>query len=230
MLQTNNLTGDQRTLLASLLKQLTQPEETEAPAEAAKPPKKKRRAGPETIKYFTQDEIRRFFAEVKSERDQAIFQLAYRRGLRATELGNLQFADVDWKAERIQLDRLKGSASGQFHLCSSEVRALKKWRRIRGDEPGPLFPTRQKRGNGKGITQQRLNQLVKEYGAAAGLPPEKCHTHVMKHSCATHLLERGESIEDVQDHLGHRNIQNTLKYAVFTNQRRSARDKRLRDW
>ena len=70
---------------------------------------------------------------------------------------------------------------------------------------------------------------MKRYGAAAGLPPELCHTHTMKHSCATHLLNMGLQIEDVQDHLGHRNIQSTLEYAKYSSQRRAAKDGRLRD-
>ena len=74
------------------------------------------------------------------------------------------------------------------------------------------------------------DKLVKQFGPLAGIPPEKCHVHCLKHSCGTHLLARGESLEDVQDHLGHRSIQSTQEYAKFTSPRRQARDKRLRDW
>jgi integrase len=222
MLKTKGLSAAQKKALAALLEQVTEPD-------APKPKRPPRRRG-ETVKYLTEDELGRLFAVIESERDTAIFRLAYHRGLRATEISNLQLSDVDWKADRIRIDRLKGSASGQFHLCASEVRALRKWRRIRGDEPGALFPGRQRRADGKGVTQQRLDQLMKRYGALAGLPPEKCHMHTLKHTCGTHLLQRGESIEDVQDHLGHANVQNTLIYAKFTNQRRAARDRRLRDW
>ena len=71
---------------------------------------------------------------------------------------------------------------------------------------------------------------MKHYGELAGIPAEKRHMHTLKHTCGTHLLQRGESIEDVQDHLGHANVQNTLIYAKFTNQRRAERDRRLRYW
>jgi site-specific recombinase XerD len=89
-----------------------------------------------------------------------------------------------------------------------------------------LFPSR----NRARISRQRLDELMKKYCAAAGIPPEKAHMHALKHSCGTHLMDRGESIEDVQDHLGHRNVQSTLIYAKFTNRRRQERDERLRGW
>jgi len=183
------------------------------------------RAKPEK-KHLTRDELDRFFAAISNPRDKAIFRVAYHRGLRASEIQSLRFEDLRLREDRIEFARKKGSTGGLYHLCASELKALKAWLRIRGTEPGPLFLTREK----KGISQQMLDVLMKRYGAAAAIPREKCHVHALKHSCATHLLERGESIEDVQDHLGHRNIQNTLIYAAFTNQRRQARDKRLRDW
>ena len=188
--------------------------------------KARKRRAQEKDKHLTQEEITRLFSVITSPRDAAIFRLAYHRGLRASEVGRLQLSDVRLKDDRIQFERLKGSNGGLYHLCASELKALRAWLRVRGNEPGPLFPSRE----GRGISQQMLDVLMKRYGAAAGIPADKRHMHVLKHSCATHLLERGESIEDVQDHLGHRNIQNTQIYARFTNNRRQARDKRLRDW
>lgn len=192
----------------------------------APPRKARKRPALAKEKHLTQDELVRFFAAIKSPRDTAIFRLAYHRGLRAGEIGRIQLEDLRLKDDRLEFERLKGSNGGLYHLCASELKALKAWLRVRGHEPGPLFPSRR----GKGISQQMLDVLMKKYGALAGIPAEKRHCHVLKHSCATHLLERGESIEDVQDHLGHRNIANTQIYARFTNSRRQARDKRLRDW
>lgn len=192
----------------------------------AAPKKGKRARKAETIKYLTQEELARFFGVIKDPRDQAIFRLAYHRGLRASEIGKLQLLDLRLREDRIQFSRAKGSTGGLYHLCASELKALRAWLRVRGHEPGPLFPSRR----GTGISQQMLDVLMKRYGELAEIPAEKRHTHALKHSCGTHLLERGESIEDVQDHLGHRNIQNTLVYARFTNSRRQQRDKRLRDW
>lgn len=185
-----------------------------------------RRRRAETVKYWTAEQLERFFKVVINPMHRAMFLVAFHRGLRATETRNLQLADVRLKDERIQINRLKGSASGEFHLCASEIRAIRAWLRVRGTEAGPLFRTR----NGTGMSQQMQDRLMKRYGALAGIPRELCHTHTLKHTCGTQLLERGESLEDVQDHLGHRSIASTQEYARFTSPRRQARDKRLRDW
>ncbi|MDD5199211.1 MAG: tyrosine-type recombinase/integrase [Terrimicrobiaceae bacterium] len=189
-----------------------------------KKPRKARRQ--ETVKYLSEDQLEKFFSVIKDPRDLAMFRVIYHRGLRAREVGALQLADWSIARDRMRFRRLKGSNGGEYHLTSREVRCLKAWLRVRGSEPGPLFPSRL----GKGISQQMLDVLMKKYGGLAGLPADLCHTHVLKHSCGTHLLNRGESIEDVQDHLGHSNIQNTLVYAKYSVKRRAVKDQRLRNW
>lgn len=213
----STLSPIEQTQLAALLGKL----QPTTPAPKQRKPRK-----PETIKYLSEKQLEAFFRVIESPRDRAIFRIAYHRGLRASEIGSLELADWNQRDDRLTVKRLKGSAGGEYHLCKSEVQALKSWLRVRGSEPGALFPSRR----GKGISQQMLDVLMKRYGQAAGLPRELCHTHSLKHSCGTHLLNRGEPLEDVQDHLGHRSIKSTQVYAQFTNQRRHARDKRLRDW
>jgi integrase len=222
MLDLQTLSASDHAALTQLLMKLKPGEES---AVAAKP-KKRAKSRTKSIKYFTKEETDRFFKVIDSPRDRAIFRVMYLRGLRASEVGMIQLADWNISRDRIVFERLKGSNGGEYHLFSSEVRALKAWLRVRGSDPGPLFPSRL----GKGISRKMLHVLVRNYGAKAGLPTEKCHCHAFKHSVATHMLDKGESLEDVQDQLGHVNIQSTLVYAKFTNVRRQARDKRLRDW
>jgi integrase len=220
----NDLSADQKGILAGLLAQLT----GEAPVVDDAPPAKKSQKArkPDTVKYWTEEEWQRFLAIVPSPMYKAAFVVAYHRGLRATETRNLMLSDLRLKDDRLQINRLKGSASGEFHITSIESRVVKAYLKIRGNEPGPLFRTRV----GTGPSQQMQDRLVKRYGKLAGIAPEKCHVHCLKHSCATHLLARGESLEDVQDHLGHRSIKSTEIYAKFTSARRQERDKRLRNW
>src|SRR5437016_7246267 len=66
--------------------------------------------------------------------------LAYRAGLRASEVGLLQLRDYDPKADRIFIHRLKGSNSGHHHLVREEARALRPWLKVRGSFPGPDLP------------------------------------------------------------------------------------------
>lgn len=218
MTNLNALGAAEQATLAALLQKISVVPE-------GKPEKKphKRRT---QIKYFTEPEVNALFRAIDSTRDHAIFRIAYHRGLRASEVGALDFADWDARDERLNVKRKKGSKSGEYHVTLPEVRALRAWVKERGTEPGPLFPSRQ----GKGISQQMLDILIKRYGRKAGLPAEKCHMHSLKHSIATHLINRGMGIDDVQDHIGHRNIENTKIYTDFGDKRRFERDKRLRDW
>jgi site-specific recombinase XerD len=87
------------------------------------PKRSPRRA--ETIKFLTPDETRRLFSVIRSRRDRALFLVAYRRGLRASEVGLLETADLDMKNLRAMFHRLKGSLSGQHPLQSDEAKALK---------------------------------------------------------------------------------------------------------
>ena len=135
---------------------------------------------------------------------------------RASEIGMLDLRDYDGKADRIFIHRLKGSHSGHHHLMREEGRALRAWLKVRGSFPGPIFLSRLKRP----IDRSTLHVLMKKYGAAAGIPEDLRHFHVLKHSCATHLLSKGFGVERVQDWIGHANIQSTMEYAKVTNARR----------
>src|ERR1700687_3624270 len=95
--------------------------------------------------YLTEEEIVRFFAAIGSAKDvrsQAIFHVIYYRGLRASEIGKFRLEDYRPATSRLFVRRLKGSNSGDYHITESERTALNRWLRLRGKEPGPLFPSR----------------------------------------------------------------------------------------
>ncbi len=175
----------------------------------------------ETIKFLTLDETRRLFAGITDKRDKAIFLLAYRHGLRASEIGLLRVSDLDLKRLRVMLHRLKGSLSGEHPLQADEVRTLKAWLKIRDTDSPILFPSRR----GLPISRQMLDVLMKGYGEEAAIPKDKRHFHVLKHSIATHLLDAGAELRFLQDWLGHSNIQNTVIYTalVSTSREQKAR-------
>jgi site-specific recombinase XerD len=112
-----------------------------------------------------------------------------------------------------------------------EVRALKDYLRERrrecerkgvADSNPLLFPDR----FGNAISRFALDWLMRrKYGPAAGLPKEKAHFHVLKHSIATHLLEAGADLSFVHDWLGHADISNTQLYEKLVS---ATRDKRAR--
>ena len=177
-------------------------------------------------KYLTTEEIERFFAVIKDRRDRALFRVLYHRGLRAHEPGLLQLSDYRERTGRLLVHRGKGSAGGEFLLADEENRSLRAWIRERGTAPGPLFPSRNRRP----ISRRRVHYLMAYYCAQACVPAEKAHPHALKHSCGTHLAELGEDLLVIQDHLGHRNVQNTLIYTQVTNKARDAAAERLKGW
>ena len=124
-------------------------------------------------------------------------------GLRASEVGLLRGDDLDLRALRLTVHRLKGSLSGTHPLQPDEAKAVRAWLRGREQPPSPiLFPS----NRGDPIARRTLDWLMKKYGEAADLPPSKRHFHCLKHSIATHLLDAGADLRFVQDWLGHSNI------------------------
>src|SRR5580704_9719438 len=112
-LNLNDLSGPQKELLPGLLTQLTDVDGQGAP-------KKVKKRKPETVKYWTEEEWTAFMKLVTHPMHRAAFIVAYHRGLRASETQKLQLSDLRMKDERLQVNRCKGSASGELHLCASE--------------------------------------------------------------------------------------------------------------
>src|SRR5581483_5181424 len=188
-------------------------------------PTGRRRRKKPAPQYLQEDEIARLFRAITSVRDRAIFRLAYHAGLRASEIGLLDLRDYDPRTDRINVTRLKGSNSGQHHMVREEARALRAWLKERGNAPGAIFPSRR----GLPISRKMLDVLAMRYGAKAGIPERLRHFHVLKHSCATHLLNKGINVELVQDWLGHADIRNTMEYARVSNRRRDEMAIALKD-
>ena len=190
-------------------------------ASLSKPPEHEvtRARRSETIKFLTLDETRRLFAGITDKRDKAIFLLAYRHGLRASEIGLLRVSDLDLKRLRVMLHRLKGSLSGEHPLQADEARALKAWLKSRDTDSPILFSSRRSLP----ISRQMLDVLMKSYGEEAAIPKDKRHFHVLKHSIATHLLDAGAELRFLQDWLGHSNIQNTVIYTALVSTSREAK-------
>jgi integrase len=199
---------------------------SEAPAPPIVPPPTKRKRKSCDLPFLSADDVDRLFHVIRSARDRAIFRVAYHAGLRASEIGMIEMRDYDAKAERLHIKRLKGSHSGIHHLCPEESRAFHAWLKVRGNVPGPVFRSNRK----EPISRQMLDVLMKKYGEYAGIPKALRHFHILKHTCVTHLLAKGFHVDQVQDWVGHANIQNTMKYGHTTNSRRAEMAEQLREW
>lgn len=168
------------------------------------------------LTYLTQDEIRRLLSVIKDKRDKALFLIAYRHGLRASEVGLLRTYDVDFERMKIFIRRVKGGISGEQLMKHDEIKALRAYLRARRDNSDILFISRR----GSPIDRRTLDRLMKRYCEMAGIPREKAHFHSLRHSIAVHMLDAGADVIFVKDLLGHKNIQNTLVYSRLTSKRR----------
>jgi integrase len=196
--------------------------------ETVQPAKRPKSDRLEETKYLEQKEIDALFRVIKTRRDKAIFRLAYHHGLRAHEIGLIQISDYRDRDGVLFIRRGKGSVSREHSLTENELRSLRAYLKAdRGAAPGPMFPSRQGK---RGITRTRLDQLMKEYCKLAKISPAKAHMHALKHSCGTHLAERGASAEEIQDWLGHRDSGSTQIYLHFSKRRRTEMAERHRDW
>jgi len=178
------------------------------------------------IKYATPDQVGQLLdrAKAASVRDYTLFVVMYWRGLRASEASMIQLSD--WKPEsgRLFVHRLKGSNSGEYLVSPDEKKAITDWVRVRGPQPGPMFPSRHGSRNGSGIGRRMLDNLVKRY-APSDWPDDLKHCHTLRHSIAVHLLEKGMELIAVQDWLGHRSILSTMEYVAFTSPTRRRAEK-----
>ena len=155
-------------------------------------------------------------ARKRSTRDWAMILLAYRHGLRASEVCGIKLEDVDLKAGSISIRRLKGSLHtiqplyqhrGQPLL--DETAALRAWLRKRLADGSDYLFTSQKGGK-LGRTQFFRNfQTIAEI---TGLPMEKRHPHVLKHSLASHLVAGNVNLALIRQALGHQSISSTMAY------------------
>ncbi len=172
----------------------------------------------EERKYWTEEELKLIFKAVEREpnpwlkaRNRAIVTVMYWRGLRASEVGRLKFSHWREKSGRIYLERLKGSLTSEPLLSPAEAHALKAWKRVRGAEPGPLFPSRE---GTAGIDRRMVWVIVSKLAAEAGLPENLRHPHCLKHSIGTHLAGK-LPLPKLQQWLGHKDPRSTLVYAQF---------------
>jgi type 1 fimbriae regulatory protein FimB len=173
------------------------------------------------LKFLTLAEVARLMKAIRGKRDRALFLLAYRHGLRASELGLLRVEDIDYTSMKIQLQRLKGSHGGLHPLQPDEARLVRQWIKERSTSVYANTPTLFISNRGLPISRRTLDYLMKQYCRKAGIPGEKAHFHALKHSIATHLLSAGQEVRWVQDWLGHKNVQNTVIYTHVTS---AARD------
>lgn len=143
-------------------------------------------------------------------RDRTLLLVAYRHGLRVSELVDLKWDQVDLAAGRLHVNRLKNGNPATHYLEGDEIRALRRLGREYPESPF-LFATER----GGPLTRSAVNKLVERAGRQAGLE-FPVHPHMLRHACGFALANKGVDTRTIQDYLGHKSIQHTVKYTQLT--------------
>lgn len=166
--------------------------------------------------HLTQREIDRLLDATKGARhearDRCLMLLMFRHGLRVSELCAMTLDQLDVDSRVLHVARLKGGLSTAHPLRTDELRVVKKWLAVRARMSGAdrhVFLSMRR----SPLNRRTVWHLVKRYGERADLPLP-AHPHMLRHGCGFALADQGADTRLIQDYLGHRSIQNTVRYTA----------------
>jgi len=161
------------------------------------------------------DETRRLLAGATSLKARVLLSLSYGCGLRAGEVVRLKVKHIDSAQRIIRIEQSKGRKDRNVMLSPDTVDLLRQWWKVRlgFDATTPLqerwlFPGRRP---GRPMTTRQLSRLFHQTADEAGIK-KNVTLHALRHSFATHLLERGTDIRIIQALLGHDKLDTTARY------------------
>ncbi len=184
--------------------------------------------------FLTQTEAARMLdavdtSTVQGLRDQAILELVYAAGLRVSEAAGLDLGDMNLSERELRVEG-KGSKERMAYIGEPAAAALARYLRERHAFTGDRAARENGAGGGRGrrsdavflnrygrrLTPRSIQRIVKETARRAGLDPERVHTHTLRHSFATHMLDGGADLRVVQELLGHSSPATTQIYTHVT--------------
>ena len=143
------------------------------------------------------------------QRDAAMILVAYRHGLRASEVCDLEWSAIDFTRAEMHVSRRKGGKPSTHPIRGDELRELRKL----GKEATGPFVFMSERGGP--FTTDSFNWLVKRAGRKAKLPFQ-VHAHMLRHSAGYKLAGDGHDTRSIQDYLGHKDIRHTVRYTELS--------------
>jgi len=142
-------------------------------------------------------------------RDAAIIVMMYRHGLRTAELVALRWQQVDLKAGYLDVRRVKRGHDAKHPLRGPQLRLLRELQRTYPDSPYVFVSERK-----APLSPRSIREIVARAGKVAGLSFVP-HPHQLRHACGYYLASQGHDTRAIQDYLGHKNIQHTVRYTAM---------------
>ncbi len=143
-------------------------------------------------------------------RDRAILETLYSAGLRVSELVGIDIPDLDLEDGLVRV-RGKGKRERLAPLGSHAVKAIKRWMKVRVPSKKLKDPALFLNRFGNRLTTRSIGRMLEKYLKTTGLDT-RTSPHTLRHSFATHLLDRGADIRSVQELLGHKSLITTQIY------------------
>jgi type 1 fimbriae regulatory protein FimB/type 1 fimbriae regulatory protein FimE len=166
-------------------------------------PVRKPNAAYRSREHLTEREVERLI----HHRDATMVLLAFRHGLRASELVDLRWEQVDMENAILHVRRVKQGTPATHPLTGRELRALRRLQREQGSKsPFVLVSER-----GAPFSIRGFQAMVERAARAAGFDM-KIHPHMLRHSCGYKLANDGVDTRTIQSYLGHKSIQHTVRY------------------
>ena len=163
-----------------------------------------------TREHLTPTEVERLIEAAKANRqghrDATMILLAYRHGLRASELVDLRWDQVDFNQAVLHVRRVKNGTPATHPLTGRQLRALRKLQREAPESPFVFVSER-----GAPFSVSGFRRMIERATEAADLGI-KAHPHMLRHACGYALANQGTDTRTLQAYLGHRNISNTVRY------------------
>lgn len=176
-------------------------------------PRRPTNAEVRTREHLTPDEVEQLIEAAKGNRhghrDALMALLAYRHGLRAAEVVDLRWEQVDFKTATLHVRRVKNGTPATHPLTGRELRALRRQQR-EGDTSPFVFVSER----GAPLSAAGFSRMIERGAKSAGLGI-KGHAHMLRHGCGYKLANDGIDTRALQAYLGHRNIQNTVRYSAL---------------
>jgi type 1 fimbriae regulatory protein FimB len=167
-------------------------------------------------KHLTGREVERLIEATRGgmneARDRCLLLLMFRHGLRVSEACGIKLDQVDTESRVLHVFRLKGGLSTTQPLRGDELRAIHSWLKERS-RLNPAGKTFFVSGQRMPLHRSTVNLALRKYSTTASLPL-LAHPHMLRHACGFALADQGADTRLIQDYLGHRSIQHTVRYTA----------------
>lgn len=180
-----------------------------------KPPRRCKNKDMRPREYLTCEEVETLTRLARKStrnpiRDATMILMAFRHGLRVSELCDLSWRQIDFDAGRIDVVRIKNGYSSPHPLSGEELRLLRQIQR--GKVASPYIFTSEL---GTPLSTDGFRKMLSRLGKKAGFELS-VHPHMLRHACGFKLANDGVDTRTIQDYLGHKNIQHTVTYTKLS--------------